>query len=291
MQNKSSHSRIGDSSSRILVLGEVCRDIYIRGSITRKSPENKNTNVLKVHSKDIKDGMALNVFNNLSDIDARVCILTDVKVPKIKKVRVFNGKEQIVRIDFDEYRKDIDEKTLISRIEQMKESISTIIISDYGKGYFSKKFLAYIFSLGIDTFVDPYPTTPLSWYKGCNFIVPNLKEAKVLTGEKTIPKIINVLHQVTGGFPIIKSSEKGMDTYDCHYGVPELVMNPEPTGAGDTVIALLAYFYDLGYSVDECIRAANMAAGFVVQKDGVASPTKKEMKAIFKYIRNGNSRH
>ena len=199
------------SGKRILVVGDVILDQYIRGSVSRISPEAPVPIVLQEDAPQYTPGGAANVANNLRTLGAQVTlvgrigadnegkiflkelkkqkinlrgIFTDRTVPTIFKTRVIAGHQQVVRIDRERNLNAL-QGTVYERIKDfILKSIPLydgIIISDYGKGLIAAPLLAEICSLAIEKkkiiTVDP-KVEHFSYYRGVTGITPNKKEVE-----------------------------------------------------------------------------------------------------------------
>lgn len=269
---------------RILVAGDDCIDRYIIGESTRMSPEDPSVPVVKVLREYDKEGMTSNVYHNLKSIGA-VPLMVTAK-PSIK-TRVFSNGKQIARLDEDNINSNPD---ALKRMRDMLPEVHGLIVQDYGKGFWTEANLAIIGEAklaGVPVFVDPYPTTPLHWYKGCTIITPNESEAETLTGEDDTQFCLDkLLTIVECEHAIITLGEQGFVSRSKDEWVDEVfhsvkpVTVVDPTGAGDTVIALLSYSHLKGYAINQCIEIAGKAAGLVIQQPGVASITREQFESI-----------
>ena len=196
---------------RILVVGDLILDEYIRGDVSRISPEAPVPIVLQQSKPSYTPGGASNVANNLRSLGAQVTLVgqigrdlegkillkelkkrkiglqgvfIDRAKPTILKTRVVAGHQQVLRIDREE-NITLTDGPLYQRIRNfILKSIRTsdaVIISDYGKGMISASLVADICSLAIEKkkiiAVDP-KVEHFSYYNGATVITPNKKEAE-----------------------------------------------------------------------------------------------------------------
>ena len=219
-------------------------------------------------------------------------IIKDTGRPTTVKTRVVAGSYQLVRIDREVTNAlEVDlEKELISRIENSIDQADIIILSDYNKGLLSFSLTQKIIELAKKhtkrVIIDPKGLN-YEKYKGAFLIKPNRKElaeaAKVekITGIDDLQDAANTIFQQTGAdYLLVTLSEEGMaiiterSTRLLPVKATEVF---DVTGAGDTVIATVAYFLALGLSVEEACELANYAAAVVIRHIGSATTTVDEI--------------
>lgn len=196
---------------RILVIGDVILDQYIRGSVSRISPEAPVPIVLQEGHSLYTPGGSANVANNLRTLGANVILVgkigsdaegkilsnelkkrkisshglfVDRKNPTILKTRVIAGHQQVVRVD-REKTASTNDSLIHERIRNFVlksiPSVDAIIISDYGKGIVTAPLLAEVCSKAIEKkkiiTVDP-KVEHFSYYRGVTGITPNKKEVE-----------------------------------------------------------------------------------------------------------------
>ncbi|MCA9405140.1 MAG: D-glycero-beta-D-manno-heptose-7-phosphate kinase [Candidatus Omnitrophica bacterium] len=197
-------------NKKILVVGDLILDQYIRGSVSRISPEAPVPVVLEEESF-YTPGGAANVGHNLSSLGASVTqvgklgddlqakilkrelrkkdinvsgIFTDKNIPTVTKTRVIAQHQQIVRID-REKTKDQTSGYVQQRMHNfIKNNISeydAVIISDYGKGLITPELVQFTCEQALShekiITVDP-KVEHFSYYRNVTAITPNLKEAE-----------------------------------------------------------------------------------------------------------------
>lgn len=279
------------TNKRIVVAGEVCVDEYLHVEEAGKSPEHSDVTIQRVVKRVIKEGMSANVANNLKSVGALPLLITNYgNSGGIKKTRVVDTKgNHLLRIDQDKYDKKHSETDIYNYIVNAcrNDLVEGLIIQDYGKRFWSKSLCqSVIESVNVPVFVDPYPTSELSWYKGCTAITPNIEEMNRLTGETSCVSGANKILDETGAeYCLITLGEHGMMYMDnklrkAVYIRPEKVDVVDVCGAGDTVISILTYLYLHGLDFKTSAKAANKAASLVVQKDGVSTISKKQLLEI-----------
>ncbi len=219
-------------------------------------------------------------------------IIMDTGRPTTVKTRVVAGSHQLLRIDREVTNAlEVDlEKELINRIEENIDLADIVILSDYNKGLLSYSVTPKIMELSKRhnkrVIVDPKGLN-YEKYKGAYLIKPNRKElteaAKVekITGIEDLQDAAGTIFQQTGAdYLLVTLSEEGMaiiterSTQLLPVKATEVF---DVTGAGDTVIATVAYFLALGLSVEEACELANYAAAIVIRHIGSATTTVDEI--------------
>ncbi len=211
-----------------------------------------------------------------------------------RKTRVVAANQQIVRID-RESREPLSatvEQQLCSWLQQQLPGFDVLLISDYLKGVLTPAVLATMMTTAaerrIPVLVDPKGTDYLR-YRGATLLTPNRKEAEAASGIAIRdPESLNraaeaLMSQVKLDNLLITRSEEGMSLFS---GSGETVHIPtvarevfDVTGAGDTVLALLACGIAGGRPLPEAARIANLAAGIAVAKLGTSVVTPAEIIA------------
>jgi D-beta-D-heptose 7-phosphate kinase/D-beta-D-heptose 1-phosphate adenosyltransferase len=175
------------------------------------------------------------------------------------------------------------------------EDVQSVVISDYGKGVINPRLLEEIIPLSkkynLPIIVDPKESHFLS-YKGVTLIAPNIHETenlihkKITDDESLIEGGKSILSQLKCKGVLITRGEEGMTLFEEENKVthiPTIAREVyDVTGAGDTVVAVVALA--LGASIEMRIAAqlANFAAGIVVEKVGTATLITEELKERIK---------
>lgn len=205
--------------------------------------------------------------------------------PTICKTRYVAGHQQIMRVD-EEATHPLDEyehKALHDKIDRLMDGVAAVILSDYGKGVLDRKILRATISRArarqIPVFVDP-KTDDFRHYRGVTCVTPNLAElsraARMPVGSEAevVAAATRVLRDAQADAILCTRSEKGMMLVEASGAVHVEAARArevfDVTGAGDTVIAVLALGVAAGYPLPEAMRLANIAAGIAVSKLGTA---------------------
>lgn len=222
-----------------------------------------------------------------ASIDTRA-VIHDKSRPTTVKTRVLAGNHQLVRID-REVSTAISgklEELIYGKLQDFIAVTDIVLLSDYNKGFFApkltRKIIEFANANNKKVVVDP-KGLDYTKYKGSFIIKPNRKElAEAAKTEKTnnivdLQKAAKTIFEETNAnYLIVTLSEEGMII------LSELAYKLLPvkatevfdvTGAGDTVLAAIAYFIAQGLSVDDASELANHAAAVVIKHVGNATTT------------------
>ncbi len=239
-------------------------------------------------------------------------IIADSKRVTTVKTRIIARHQQVVRVDRERrepLRAETQEKLLRFLFSALKK-LHALVLSDYDKGLitddFADRVLSAAHQLHVPVFVKP-KTSRLYAYRGARAIVCNAKEAgfyvtRSLADEKSVEEAGRALLAHFGcGAVVITRGEKGMSVFEesspRHLHVPATgfevtyarVGQPgiergatgrqvfDVTGAGDTVLSVLALAVAAGAPLADAAMLANTAAGVVVGKLGTACVTPQEL--------------
>lgn len=295
----------------ILVAGDIILDRYITGSTNRISPE-APVPVVKIEDEFFTLGGAANVANNLINLTNDINLIgaigkdnnaknlkkileermikhhlySDEKIPTTTKTRVVSRNQQMIRLD--------REDTFISTNDSLKFFINDfdnafIIISDYAKGFCDDLFFKMLFNQkSIDTkvFIDPKGS---NWekYNGAFLIKPNLSELEEVYGtaiKNDDDEITKSGKEVFEKYKIenllITRGKRGMTLINknniSHFSTKNVDVY-DVSGAGDTAMAVLVYMMSENNSLEESIKAANLASSYVVTKPMTYAINKAEL--------------
>ena len=247
-------------------------------------------------------------------------VLPDAKRVTTVKTRIIARHQQVVRVDRERrepLRAETQEKLLRIVFAALKK-LDTLVLSDYDKGLISDDFADRVLSaahqLKVPVFVKP-KTSRLYAYRGARAIVCNAKEAgfyvtRALAEEKSVEEAGRALLAHFGcSAVVITRGEKGMSVFEesspRHVNIPATsfevtyarVGQPgieraatgrqvfDVTGAGDTVLSVLALAAAAGASFVDAAMLANIAAGVVVGKLGTASVSQQELEHALDELR------
>jgi rfaE bifunctional protein kinase chain/domain len=240
-------------------------------------------------------------------------VVADPKRITTVKTRIIARHQHIVRVDRERrepLRSETEERILRSLFTALKR-LDALVLSDYDKGLFTDEFadrmLSACHQLQVPVFVGP-KRSRLYAYRGAKAIVCNAKEAgrfvsRTLTDEKSVEEVGRALLAHFGcGAVLITRGEKGMSLFEesspRHLNIPATSFEVtyarvgqagvdrgatgrqvfDVTGAGDTVLSVLALASAAGAPLPDAARLANIAAGVVVGKLGTASISPAELQ-------------
>lgn len=221
-------------------------------------------------------------------------IIVDKKRPTTLKTRIVAHGQQVVRFD-KESKKAIspaETKKILQYVESIRGKIGTIVVSDYSKGVVSKKLIEGIKDIvknsGILICVDP-KYNDFSAYEGAHVITPNHHEAQKaagmeITNGNDLERLSeNILKKHDFQAMLVTRGEEGMSLFEngrqiVHTYFPAQAKEVyDVTGAGDTVIGVLALSLATKANLKEATCLANVAAGIVVGKIGTSTVSREEL--------------
>jgi rfaE bifunctional protein kinase chain/domain len=307
-------SRLG--ASKALVVGDYLVDAYTVGKARRISPE-APVAVVHVQSEENRAGGAGNVVLNLVSLGAEVVALgrvgndwagdflcqalasegVDVRgivrqpnFPTPLKNRIIAENQQIVRIDHEKILpiEPALEDQIIQMLPTLLEGVKVVAISDYGKGMLSRHLLKVLIDGAkkreIPVIVDP-KGIEFSKYAGATILKPNLGEAYSAAGLPSEASLEDVASKILplsqAEVLMITRSESGISLFfknQTRHDFPVRMREvKDVTGAGDTVLAMLACAIANGLNVDEAAHLSNLAAGIAIEKLGCARVSLPEL--------------
>ena len=306
----------GWRNARVLVVGDVMLDKYIWGEVERISPE-APVPVVRATWENERPGGAANVAMNLAGLGACVTVagfagsddeqerleamlaeagvepaLTEAAdVPTTTKLRIFSGNQQIMRLDTEGEPSPCDAayEQLLKRVSAVLPGVGVVVLSDYSKGvlteFVCRSIIAEAHSLGVPVLVDP-KHRDFSRYGGATTICPNLKELSAATGESLadtdglLAAAQAQLASLHMDFMVVTMGGKGIAVLrkDSRLHAPAVVRQVyDVSGAGDTVIAVLALAMACDVEIGTAVQVANLAAGIVVSKVGTVPIQREEL--------------
>jgi len=205
---------------RVLVIGDVMADAYIKGKVDRISPE-APVPIINTHSREVRLGGAANVALNLKALGAQVVlcalvgndaqgkeliqliekeginsmgIVVSTDRPSTIKTRVMSGGQHLLRIDDenDAPATPLEQELLLKMAMELVQNVDAIIFEDYDKGVIFKELIDEVTTFAnereIPVTVDPKKRN-FHAYKNVSLFKPNLKELKEGLKFELNPKI------------------------------------------------------------------------------------------------------
>ncbi|WP_461482054.1 bifunctional D-glycero-beta-D-manno-heptose-7-phosphate kinase/D-glycero-beta-D-manno-heptose 1-phosphate adenylyltransferase HldE [Porticoccus sp.] len=299
--------------AQVLVVGDLMLDRYWHGATSRISPE-APVPVVKVGQREDRIGGAGNVALNIASLGTGASLVAvvgrdeaadtlrtrlesagiyaDFQVsddkPTITKLRVISRHQQLLRLDFEEGFDAGDCDQLPAKVEQLLANVGALVLSDYAKGALQNPqlFILSARAAGVPVLVDP-KGADFERYRGATLLTPNLAEFEAVVGECGSEQLLvekggELMDRLAIDALLITRSEHGMTLL--RRGMRELHLPArarevfDVTGAGDTVISVLAAAMAAGEQMPEAVAMANIAAGIVVGKLGTATVSMPELR-------------
>ena len=307
-------SALPDMRNRnITVIGDVMLDRFWSGASRRMSPE-APVPVVNVTKQEDRAGGAGNVAVNLAELGVsvslvglcgedeharalRACVeaagvrwnVMPCAAETIVKLRALSRNQQLLRMDFEESLADYANDLFVRYAQQHLADADLVIFSDYAKGSLElvQPLLARCRELGKPTLVDP-KGLDFERYRGATVLTPNLAELEAIVGRcDSEAALIEKADAVRASLDIeailVTRSEAGMTLIQSGEAPQHFTASArevfDVTGAGDTVIAVMAGCLSAGLSMHDAAHFANRAAGVVVAKLGTASVTPAELQS------------
>lgn len=235
---------------------------------------------------DDENGQALKELLDKSQIDHHLAITADI--PTITKLRIISRHQQLIRLDFEENIQLNADSPLLNTFKQQLAHHQVVVLSDYGKGTLRQPqpFIQAAREAGCPVLIDP-KGTDFSRYQGATLLTPNLSEFEAVVGQcqdddELVSKALTLIHSLDLQALLITRSEKGMTLVQKngdYFHQPTRAREVfDVTGAGDTVISVLAASLAAGVELKQATVLANTAAAVVVGKLGTATVTTEELR-------------
>jgi bifunctional ADP-heptose synthase (sugar kinase/adenylyltransferase) len=245
----------------ITIIGELCRDIFNYGNVTRLCPEAPVPVLTEVYTE-TNFGMAGNVRENLWAHDSSLRISLIHQINPITKTRYIDDKTNYMFLRVDEGENETDKLVLTpEKIEGISES-DLVIVSDYNKGFLDEEVLIQIGKLSKLSIIDTKKTISNDLINSFTFIKLN---------EHEYQKNKNISDKNKNKF-IITLGMNGAKHDDIVFLSPHPKQTIDVSGAGDTFTAFFSLKYYETKNISESIKFANQMASIVVSKRGVTTP-------------------
>jgi rfaE bifunctional protein kinase chain/domain len=303
------------SRARVLVAGDVMLDRYWFGDVHRISPE-APVPVVHVTRAEERPGGAANVARNITALGGACTLLSvvgndeaarilegllaadrvkaslhrDPQLSTTVKLRVVGQQQQLLRIDFERAPSHEVLAAKLDEYERLVDAADAVVLSDYGKGALERvpDMIELARRHGKPVLVDP-KGEDYARYRGATLLTPNRAEFRQVAGrwkdEADLSRRAQKLRaELELDALIVTRSEEGMSLFtatESHHEPTQAREVYDVSGAGDTVIGVLALMVAAGADLHSAMRAANHAAGIVVGKLGTAVATREELAASF----------
>ena len=217
------------------------------------------------------------------DIDP--CLVVETERQTTIKTRYFASSQQLLRADAETTQALTEQAIaqILTHCESIIPQVCAVVLSDYGKGVLAPvictKIIAMANAHNVPVVVDPKGS---NWnhYRGATLVTPNRKELADVSkmpveNEADIVAAARAVIAENGIHAVLATrSQDGMslisDSDEPEHFAAEAREVYDVSGAGDTVVAIMAALLGSGATAVESARIANVAAGIVVGKVGTA---------------------
>ena len=304
---------------RVLVLGDVMLDRFIWGEVSRISPEapvpvvrvrresvhlggaaNVAANLASLGARVSIAGIVgadpsgKELRSSLEAAGIRSVLEEDAARATTVKTRVIARAQQVVRVDRenDGPVEGAVLDALLPRILEEMARTDALVVSDYDKGMLSPSLLDAVlpraWEAGLPVVVDP-KLPHFRLFRGVTVITPNQSEAaratamEIRSDEDCLAAARAILGQLDAEAVLITRGERGMLLLEREADPVAIAAVArevyDVTGAGDTVVAVLALALAAGAELREASVLANHAGGIVVGKVGTGTVSAPELLA------------
>ncbi len=290
------------SRARVLIAGDVMLDRYWFGDVSRISPE-APVPVVHVKRTEERPGGAANVARNITALEGKATLLAvvgddeaaaslerlvkeervdaalhrDASLSTTVKLRVIGQQQQLLRIDFE---REPSEAVLAAKMDEFERLVDTVDAANVSR------MIEVARRHGRPVLVDP-KGDDYAAYRGATVLTPNRSEFREVAGRwKDEADLARRAQKLRADLDldalIVTRSEEGMSLFtasESHHEPTRAREVYDVSGAGDTVIGVLALMVAAGADLHAAMRVANHAAGIVVGKLGTAVATRDELTA------------
>ncbi len=292
-------------------------DQYCFGNVERISAE-APVPIVDIKKTISKPGGASNVAQNLSTLGMNVFLLgitgddpdlkelikvlrlSNIKFDPVKdlnirttvKLRIMGNDQHLIRLDHEDKNKSNMHDVLLKKIIKYLAKTDLIVLSDYDKGVIkpiAKEIIEHAVKNNIKVIIDP-KGKDYSMYEGAYLVKPNEYEFSLIMGKsknkremiahgKQLKKDLNL------DALLLTLGKDGMMLFDNNntYTFPTSQKEVyDVTGAGDTVISVLAASLASNHPLKKSCELANIAAGLSLQHLGTVSISKSDIKNAIK---------
>lgn len=252
----------------VLVVGDSCDDVYVRGTCSRLSPE-APIPVLDHVSSETVPGMAGNVVVNLKALGCDPELISNLG--GLRKTRFVEKRSGQHLLRYDEGADvdsidDFDEKMALEILER----VDAVVVVDYCKGFLTdltiERLCYKATKLGRPQVYVDSKRADLSAFQSCH-VKLNEHEFDAVTSMPQPPYEL-----------IVTRGSRGAEHRDRVYPSKEALSICDVVGAGDTFLAAYVYAHLKTGDIPTAIRFANDCALSVVKQFGTSVPTAEDLK-------------
>jgi D-beta-D-heptose 7-phosphate kinase/D-beta-D-heptose 1-phosphate adenosyltransferase len=308
------------AGARVLLVGDVMLDRYWGGGTRRISPE-APVPVVDVSDFRALPGGAANVALNVASLGAQATLLgmvggdeaadalrdgldgvgvthdlvTVAGSPTITKMRVLSRNQHLMRLDIEDGFGASDHGPLLERVRGQVAAADVVVLSDYAKGTLGPIVGAVIAAArqaGCRVLVDP-KGGDFSAYRGAHIVTPNRGEFERVVGACADVAALEasartLAAQLDLEALLVTRSEEGLSLVPAEAPALHLPAHRrevfDVTGAGDTVIGVLAAAISAGADLGDGVRLANHAAALVVARLGASQVGYEELRRAVEHV-------
>ncbi|MCI5061092.1 MAG: D-glycero-beta-D-manno-heptose-7-phosphate kinase [Alphaproteobacteria bacterium] len=249
------------------------------------------TRIFSVIGQDVAGQQVKEMVESLGS-ESQGCLI-DEQRPTIQKTRYVSAGQQLLRVDREEtvpISSQIEDKILV-QVRESIEKMDALILSDYCKGVLADQLIKELMKLAkthrVPVLIDS-KRKDLSCYQGVMLMTPNRKELEEITEglpvqtDEEIEKAAKSLMKVSKiENVLVTRSEDGLSLVPkkakpVHFKITAREVY-DVSGAGDSVMAVMAACLAAGASLEQAAQLANIAGGLVVGKSGTASVSTDEL--------------
>jgi D-beta-D-heptose 7-phosphate kinase/D-beta-D-heptose 1-phosphate adenosyltransferase len=210
-------------------------------------------------------------------------LIADTGRPTTTKTRVIAAHQQVVRVD-EEATEQVSEGIVAGVLEGVRNNLGNadaVVISDYAKGFLTPGLLRGLMDearrAGKRVFADP-KGADATRYQGVFLLKPNRLELGLLTGlpASTHADVLAAGNRLAASMPgthvLVTEGSEGMTLFSGSDSPQHVAPKPrqvfDVTGAGDTVLAVIAMAVTAGASWSQAMQLAAEAAGIAIGQMG-----------------------
>jgi D-glycero-beta-D-manno-heptose-7-phosphate kinase len=219
-------------------------------------------------------------------------LVADRTRPTTVKTRIIAHSQQVVRAD-RESRSDVSGApldALLAEVGAVLPDCDGLVVSDYGKGVVNARTLERVLAIARErafaVSVDP-KESHIDAYRGVSILTPNQHEAGWVQGRRVVDEAS--LMEVGWGLQkrldaqavLVTRGAAGMSLFERggrYTHLPTAAREVyDVTGAGDTVVSVVALALAAGGDFISACALANHAAGIVIREVGTATCTPRQL--------------
>jgi rfaE bifunctional protein kinase chain/domain len=228
-------------------------------------------------------------------------LIEDESRRTVPKERIVSERQQLLRVDYETIGplSAPTRAAVLRRFRELMARADFVILEDYHKGLLDEELARGIFAAarkaGKLVAVDPNERTPIEWYRGAFLLTPNTGEAERLSGVQILDEAslagagARILEATSARHVVITRGKEGMAIFS--RGSHGIRLIPtyarevyDVSGAGDTVISVLALALAGGGTIEEASILGNLAAGVEVGKRGTATVSQDEVEVALEFF-------